>query len=240
MACLSSWIIRQLHGIEKRKHQPVLLPRLFVCARVGLHMHVHMCICVFVPMCTCTVRAVHLPRQACVEARSQYQWLWLTLLPPLNFLKHVPSWNQELAKRLDWVASEPLDSMQLSLPLLQQRNYQRMPPCLAFRWCRRSELRSSYLQNKCIASEPSLQPWFQFSFFFFNWKPLVRPVSPNSFFSLKIPVATEHFHSRLAFLRNNTNPCPISPLTCFPQCEDLVIQCSSSTGTYRHRRHLKQ
>lgn len=34
----------------------------------------------------------------------------------------------------------------------------------------------------------------------------------------RTPVATEHFHSRSAFLRNNTNPCPISPLTCFPQC----------------------
>lgn len=209
---------------------------MYVCAWVCKCM----CTCVYVcfmhtllGLCICPAMHVWRP-----EANiSDFDLLYCS---PLNFLKHVPSLNQELANRPDWLASEPLDATQLSRPLLQQRNYQRVPLCLAFRRCRRSELRSSYLQNKGIASEPSLQPCFQFSFFL-NWKPLVRTVAPNSFFSLKSPVATEHSHSRSAFLRNNTNPY-MSYLTTdlFSPMRDLVIQRSSSTGTCRHPRHLKQ
>lgn len=157
-------MIRQFNGTEKRKHQPNSLLScvfMYVCAWV--------CKC----MCTCVyVCSVHTLLGLCIclgmhvwrpEANiSDFDLLYCS---PLDFLKHVPSRNQELTNRPDWLASEPLDSIQLSLPLLLQRHYQCMPPCLAFRQGRRSELRSSYLQNKSIASEPSPQPCFQFSFF---------------------------------------------------------------------------
>lgn len=46
------------------------------------------------------------------------------------------------------------------------------------------------------------------TFFFLNWKSFVRPVSQNSFSSLKSQVVDRILSLRSAFLRDNTNPCP--------------------------------
>lgn len=135
------------------------------------------CVCVrgYAHACTrvyvCSYVSTHCQGCAFVQARMCGGLMSISMTLTYSIALHwifwstFPPWNQALANRLVWLASEPLDSIQLSLPLLQQRNYQRMPPCLAFRWGWRSELRSSHLQNKGIASEPSLQPCFQFSFF---------------------------------------------------------------------------
>lgn len=83
-------------------------------------------------------------------------------------------------------------------------------------------------------------------FFFFKWKPSVRSVSRNSFLiksknsssyrtlSLKINVSQEQHKST----SHQTGPLLFT--NTYPPTRDLVIRCSSPTGTYRHPGHLKQ
>lgn len=72
---------------------------------------------------------------------------------PLNLLRQGLSLNPELINGQDWLASDVLDPIGLSMPLLQCHSHRGRPPCLAFRWCWRSELKPSCFQTSTLPSQ---------------------------------------------------------------------------------------